>query len=722
MSTTQLHTIAIAGNPNSGKTTVFNALTGLQQKVGNYPGVTVEKKTGQMTLPSGTVEVIDLPGLYSLNPKSIDEQVAFDVLTGREKGTAMPDGVVVVIDASNLERNLFLFTQIMDLEIPTILALNMMDVVERRHIQVDLDKLSATLGVPVVPLIAKKGKGIEELKAAIQHLNQQIPPKRQWNLHPEVESACESLTKWFAEHTNLKPGACFSQALYILTNDSALELWGGKTSELRERVFQLRESLKSQEVNWKSAEITGRYTWVRGICQETLRYEVGMTPHKSDKLDQVLIHPVAGPLIFIGMMALVFQSIYSWASFPMDIIDGFFGWLSGIIHGVLPEGVLQGLIVDGVIGGVGNVVIFLPQILLLFFFLALLEDSGYMPRAALMMDGVMRKFGLQGKAVVPLLSSFACAIPGIMATRTIENQRDRLLTILIAPLMSCSARMPVYVIFIGTFIPNQRVLGIFTVAGLTLLGMYLTGIVAAILMAILFRKWLVKGEAPAMIIELPSYRLPSLKSALILMWVQSRAFLVNAGTIILTLTIVLWALATYPQVEQYSVDYPTQIRVLTDQLPAAANPDQLAMQIQQLEAQQAAEDLAHSFAGRLGKVIEPVIEPLGYDWKLGVGIIAAFAAREVMVSTLGTIYSIGDADEESTDLREHLRQDYSTLTAVSVMVFFVLACQCMSTLAVVRRETGSWKWPLFMFGYMSVLAYIGALVVYQGGQLLGWGG
>lgn len=731
-STVKTRTIALAGNPNSGKTTVFNALTGMNQKVGNYPGVTVEKKVGRMKLPGySPLEIVDLPGIYSLNPKSLDEQIAFNALTGNVKDLSKPGLVIIVVDSNNLEHHLYLTTQLLDLEIPALLALNMSDVAQSRGIVINKEKLSEILGIPVVSLVASKGEGIpqlvEALKKFLQETESPAPYVRKWRLDPPVEEALGKISGWLKNHGNCEKSARFSEALNVLSNDLALKKWDsiGGSPSLREIVPGLRKDLEGKNIDWETVEVRGRYGWIREICQETTTGLREKAQILSDKIDRVLVHPVVGLLIFMMALIVVFQAIFSFATVPMEMVESLFAWLGATASELLPPGALQGLIVEGIIGGVGNVVIFLPQIILLFFFLSLLEDSGYMPRAALIMDRIMRKFGLPGKSIVPLLSSFACAIPGIMATRTIENPKDRLTTILIAPLMSCSARMPIYILFIGAFIPNTPVFGIFTLSGLTLLCMYLLGIVAAVLVAWVFNKFISKGEVPYLIIELPSYKLPSLKSVFLMIWTQSKEFLLRAGTIIMALTIVLWWVATYPKTTTYSRDFDKQITVLEKKLESGEKglkKEDLQEKIGTLKREQAAEDLQNSYAGQLGKGIEPALKPLGFDWKLGLGVVMSFAAREVLVSTMGTIYSVSDSGEESEGLRKHLQRDYSPLVAISLMVFFVLACQCISTLALVWRETGTLKWPAFMFAYMTTLAYLASLAVYQGGLLIGFGG
>ena len=699
--------VALAGNPNVGKTTIFNRLTGMRQKVGNYPGVTVERKVGILAGRDGQrCEVVDIPGLYSLNPDSLDEEIAYRVLIGAMEEERSPDLVVVIVDASNLERNLYLASQILDLGLPTVVALNMMDNAEQAGLEVAPEVLGSRLGVPVIPMVAARGKGFEELKAAITGDLPVVQPRR-WDLDPAVNSEVQRLADGLAgplgNGLNLSDRQRFADALRALTNERAERFARLHTPAFWQEVRASRERLQAQGVAFAQAEVLGRYRWLSPLSAEVVRHPPEHRVTLSDRLDAVLTHRIAGPLIFLGILVLIFQSVFAWAIPFMDAIDGVVNAAGGWVGEHLPPGPLHDLVVDGAIAGVGAVVVFLPQILILFFFLGLLEDTGYMARAAFIMDRMMRRIGLSGRSVVPLLSSFACAIPGILAARTIDNPRDRLVTILVAPLMTCSARLPVYTLLIGAFIPQVAVLGIFGAQGLTLFVLYLLGVVFAVGAAWVLRRFVIRGERSLFVMELPPYRLPSLRDVLWRMIERAKLFVTRAGTIILAISILLWFLASYPQAPR---------------------------QEGQTDAQAASAQMAHSVMGRLGHLIEPTIQPLGYDWKIGVALIASFAAREVAVSSLATIYSVGDADESSASLRQRLRDDqypdtgkpvFTPLVAASLMVFFVLACQCMSTVAVVRRETNSWKWPLFLFGYMTILAWIAAFVTYQGGLLLGLG-
>jgi ferrous iron transport protein B len=691
--------VALAGNPNSGKTTVFNALTGLRHKVGNYPGVTVEKKEGTVQMEDDTeILLLDLPGTYSLNASSPDERIATDILLGRLDHTPRPDLVVCIADAANLERHLYLASQILEQRIPLILGLNMVDLAERRGVRVDWKILSKNLNIPVIPLVASKGLGIDELRRAICH-----PPhpslQRPWQMPDPVEREWEELSGLLQHYHRMDPPEASHEALALLT--------ASETSDDDRKRFA-PDVLAHLAKDWQKLEFLGynrqtvavdaRYQWIRSVTREaTIRS--GTDPvTSSDRIDRVLTHRVWGILFFFSVMALMFQTIFSWAQIPMEWISHGFNWLAIQSRAALPPGDLRSLLVDGALAGVASVTMFLPQILLLFFFLGILEDSGYMARAALIMDRFMSRFGLHGKSFIPLLSSFACAIPGIMATRTIENERDRLATMLVAPLISCSARLPVFSLLIAATIPAITVLGFVSLPALTLLSMYLLGLVAALAMATLLKKSLLKGSPPVFYMELPPYKLPGIKSILIQMGERALVFVKNAGTIILGASILLWFLASYPRRE-------------------GAPPS---------------EQLQYSLAGRLGKTIEPAIRPLGFDWKIGIGLVSSVFQREMFVSTLGTIYNIqSDDDGGSISLKEQMRKDvdpetgrrlFTPLTGVALMVFYVLAMQCLSTVAVMRRETNGWKWPLFQIGYMTALAYVATFAVYRAGLAMGLGG
>lgn len=730
--------IALAGNPNVGKTTVFNLLTGLHQRVANYPGVTVERKSGPLS-GHEAAEVIDLPGTYSLSPKSVDEQIAYDMLAGRLEGERTPDVVVCIVDAANLERNLYMATQVMDLGLPLIVALNMVDSAEQAGLNIDADALAKALGVPVIPMVAARREGLDALREAI--LNPPPPPEAwRWPLMDAVATPARDLVaRLERECPELSEQQCFMEVLHALANDAALAQWETLAPEFHAAVHALRAKLAERNVSFRHAEIMGRYQWLSSILAPVIqRHKDPSERTLTDRIDALLTHRVAGPVIFILLLALIFQAVFSWAVPAMDLVEAGMASLGRLARAILPAGALADLMVDGVITGVGNVVVFLPQILLLFFFLGLMEDTGYMARTAFIMDRVMKKVGLSGGSVLPLLSSFACAIPGIMAARTLDNQRDRLITIMVAPLMSCSARLPIYTLFIAAFIPSGLLLGFIGIQGFAMFTMYLMGTVMAFVAAWALKRFIFKGKESYFVMELPPYRMPKLNQVFWRMIQRSKIFAVRAGRIIFSLSVVLWFLANYPTagpdpaLEQLRAEIEVQreaayaTAATTDGIHAADRAYEARMQ--QLTDRQRTHQIRNSFIGMLGRTLEPVMRPLGFDWKISAGIVTAFAAREVIISTLGIIYSVGDADETSVALRDQLKGDrypdgrpvYTPLVAVSLLVFFVFALQCMSTLAIARRETNSWLWPAVMWCYMTALAYLFSLIVYQGGLALGF--
>jgi ferrous iron transport protein B len=712
--------VALAGNPNAGKTSIFNALTGLRQKVANYPGVTVERKEGVWSLEadSAPARLVDLPGLYSLDAASIDEEIARDILTGRIEGMPAPDVVVAVVDATNLERNLYLVTQLLEAGRPLVVALSMVDLAERSKLEIDADKLAHALGVPVVPVTAKSKRGLEELARVVLDAVGSPPPCAVWRLSPAAEAEVRRLYGAGA--------AGREEALRDLYGDVLPE-----DPELREAVGQARARLSGSDPQWWQEPLTARYRWIEEVTAGAVRGAKNSRPSSTERIDRFVTHRFFGPVLLLLVMAVVFQAIFSWATLPMDLIDRAFGALGEGIRAQMPAGLLTDLVVDGVIAGVGGVLVFLPQILLLFFFIALLEDSGYMSRAAFLVDRLMRGVGLHGKAFMPLLSSFACAIPGIMATRTIENPKDRLATILIAPFMSCSARLPVYTLMIAAFFTEVRLFGFVPVGVLLMLSMYLLGIVVAIVVAWVLKHTILKSPPPPLVLELPPYRVPNFLNVLHTMKSRSWLFVKRAGTVILTISILLWALMTFPRSEAKPVpdaEEGAAVQAMRETgVESRGEPAPLTAKTEGDTSDEGAQ-LKQSYAGRLGHVLEPLIAPLGFDWKMGIGLVASFAARETIVSTLSIVYNVGkDSTAESPSLIEAVRNAkrpdgspaWTPLVAVSMMVFFVLACQCMSTVAVVRRETNSWRWPLFMVAYMLVIAYVASLVTYQGGKLLG---
>ena len=684
--------IAIVGNPNSGKTTVFNLLTGLRQKVANYPGVTVEKKIGECFSQHGKkLRLIDLPGAYSLNARSPDEAVLRDVLLGRQPGTPRPNRVVCIVDASNLERHLYLVTQVLELGLPAILVLNMIDVVAERQQAIDATALSQRLGIPVIPMQATTGQGITELKAALSREDLPLP---KWTAPPLPESVHAELTR---THEDLvKLGALSNEAgllepLYLLSDHDPGHT--GQSAVAMHDIIRHRDRLEHTFPGWEDTLADARYAAIDKLCAETWMRPKVRPVTATQKIDRVLLHPVWGGIIMFFVLGFILWTIFSLAEGPMSLIENAFAWLSTQVIRVLPPGDLHDLIADGVIAGVAGVVVFLPQIMILFFFIGLMEDTGYMARLAFIWDRVMGWAGLNGKAFLPILGSHACAIPGIMATRTIDSPKDRLITILVAPLASCSARLPVYLLLISALVPNDQVPP--STKALFLLSLYGLGVAGAFFFAWLFSRTLMRHAATPMILEMPSYKWPSFGSILVQVWQRARLFLARAGSVILGLSILIWFASTYPKTDT------------TD--PTLA--------------------LENSFAGQAGKLIEPAIAPLGYNWKIGIGLIGSFAAREVFVSTMSVVYAVESEDEEDlSPLRQRLREDrrsdgspvFTPLVCLSLLIFYVFAMQCISTLAIVKRETNTWKWPLFQLGYMTGTAYLLSLAVYQIGTALGY--
>ncbi len=746
-------TVALAGNPNSGKTTIFNALTGLRQKVANYPGVTVEKKTGRFRLDGGRwVQVIDLPGTYSLVSRSPDELVAMAVLRGLRPDTPAPDVVVVVVDASNLQRNLYLVSQLIELGRPLVVALNMVDIAERRGIHVSAEALEAELGVPVVPVVGHKRRGIAELRSAIARAR--VAPMPDWPLPPPMKQelaaiggAIDSLAAAPAQGPRAGANAQ-TVAERLLIGDAV-----GDVAHLAMRppvaalVSAARQRLQNAGIDPMQADIEAHYRWIEDVARKatasvdelaamgapapaddfTSRPPALARPRPlSDRIDAVLVHKFWGLLIFAIIMGSLFVALFWLADPIMTAIEDAVGAVGGQVAALLPAGPLSDLVNDGIFAGVGAVIVFVPQIALLFLFLAILEDSGYLARAAFLMDRLLAKVGLHGKSFIPLLSSFACAIPGILATRTIEDRRDRLATIFVAPFMSCSARLPVYTLLIGLFFAGYGALA----QAAIMLGLYTLGIVAAAATAWVFKRSLLKGPTSAFILEMPSYKVPQAGEVLRQVWLNTREFITRAGTIIFCLSVVLWAISYYPRLPaEREGQIAAQVAATAEQGAAGEPADAASADVDALiqRAIRSAQG-EYSIAGRFGHALEPLIRPLGYDWKMGVGLIGAFAAREVFISTMSIIYSVQDTEEDTSNLRWAMREDryadgrpvWTPLVGVSLLVWFVLAMQCMSTLAVVRRETGSWRWPLAMLLYMNALAYLVCLGIYQvGARVLG---
>ncbi len=725
--------VALIGNPNTGKSTLFTALAGVRQRVGNYPGVTVEKKIGHLRHNGQRFDLVDLPGTYSLAPRSPDEMVTVNVLLGRGDESGPPDVVLSVIDASNLERNLFLVSQVLSLGLPTVVALNMIDVAGGRHIEIDVDALSERLGIPVIAVQANRRVGLERLKSSLAQAAEAPPRQRHVPFPEEFQRHTSELAEWLNGRLG-QPLPHFLVERLLLDGDGYLEreLLNGVATDAAESLRDRRESLAAAGYPTPAVEAMSRYDWVARVLDGVTRRPDSHRATASDRIDAALTHKFWGTIIFAAAMAVLFSSVFIFAVPLMDFIDGAIGGLANLIESAMPDGAMRSLAVDGVIGGVGAVVIFLPQILILFLFIALLEDCGYMARAAFLMDRLMAGVGLSGKSFIPLLSSFACAVPGIMATRVIENRRDRLATILIAPLMSCSARLPVYVILIGAFVPAEHYLGgLVGLQGLVLFAMYSIGIIVAIGIAWLLKKTLLRGETPPFVLELPSYKMPSLRTVGYRMAERGWAFLARAGTVIFAVTIVIWALAYYPRsYERVAADIAAQRAELQGDAAALAGFNRP----ESVEFLTASLHQRYSFLGRAGQWIEPMVRPLGWDWRIGCAAIASFPAREVVLGVLGVIYHLGPevdvgADGDQSRLQEQLRAArwddtgepvYNLPVALSIMVFFALCAQCAATLAVIRRETNSWRWPVFTFAYMTMLAYVGALVTYQiGMQIVG---
>ncbi|MCA6078494.1 ferrous iron transport protein B [Fulvivirga sedimenti] len=688
--------IALVGNPNSGKSSLFNILTGLNQKIGNFPGVTVDKKTGVCQLTEGKkAKIIDLPGTYSIYPNSTDERIVFDILANPEN-ELYPDVVVVIVDASNFKRSLLLFSQIHDLNIPSVLVLNMMDLAEKAGNVIDIDRLSDELGVPIVPMKARTGEGLARLKDVLSE-GILLPGEPVFDANKYAEEAIAEVKEAF----DISNDYLAYQLLQQFRINNALS---DSDKEKLEEIC-LRHNFNSHEL--RKAETLERYRRINEFVVNSVKESTQILPRRwTERLDRIFTHKFWGYIIFLLILFLIFQSIFAWATIPMDFIDLMFSGLSVWVKQVLPAGVLTNLLSEGIIPGIGGIVIFIPQIAILFAFIAILEETGYMSRVVFLMDKIMRRFGLNGKSVVPLISGVACAIPAIMATRTIDNIKERMITIFVTPFMSCSARLPVYTILIALIIPENPFY-----QGLALMGMYLLGVIAAVLSAWLMKLILKTRQRSFLIMELPTYKMPRWSNVGITMYEKSKAFVFEAGKIIFAISIILWVLASYgpgdymENAEQY---------VLQEQVTSAElSPADLEKTVEAFK-------LEHSYAGIFGKFIEPAIRPLGYDWKIGIALITSFAAREVFVGTMATIYSIGNVEDEATiktrmknEMDSYGNPRYDLATGLSLLIFYAFAMQCMSTLAVVYRETKSWKWPALQLIYMSGVAYLCSLIVYQ---------
>ena len=693
--------VALLGNPNSGKSSLFNHLTGLRQKIGNFPGVTVDKKIGFCKIKSDVeVEIIDFPGTYSIYPGSLDEQVVLEVLANPQNPD-YPDLAVVVTDATNLKRNMLLFEQVSDLNIPCILALNMLDSALELGIEVNSMKMASLLGVPVVEINAREGIGLEGLKLAI--FNQL--EKREYHHNISIlDEEYSSLADMVKEEYNLNNPYL---ALQYLAQSHKLAFLG---FEKQKELQQLAKANGFDPDRFQSNDTIKRYADIGGTLSEVLRSSGVKKESLTDKIDRVLLHRVWGYVFFIGVLFLLFQAVFALASYPQDWIDAGIGELTGWLSTVLPESKLTDLLLDGVIAGVGGVLIFIPQIAFLFILISLLEESGYMARVVVLMDRLIRRFGMSGRSVVPLISGMACAVPAIMSARTIGNWKDRLITIMVTPLMSCAARLPIYTIIIALVVPEEKVLGIFGLQGLLLMGLYLLGFFSALISGWLMKLILKSKERSYFVMELPTYKKPRWSQVFYTVYEKVKTFVFEAGKVILAISIVLWVLSSYGPGDEFSN---------AETIVAAQNT---GLDEVQIENKVASYKLEKSYAGHFGRLIEPVIKPLGYDWKIGIALITSFAAREVFVGTMSTIYSLGSSVDDERTIKARLRKEmnpetgkvrFDIATSASLLVFYVFAMMCMSTLAVVYRETKGWKWPLIQLGYMTALAYLAAFVTYQ---------
>lgn len=694
--------VALIGNPNTGKTSVFNRLTGLNHKVGNYPGITVEKKEGNIKLNRFVkANIIDLPGTYSLNASSIDENIVIELLLNT-KDKDYPDAVVVVSDIENIKRNLLLFTQIKDLGLPTILAINMADRMDRKGISLNVEELEKKLKTKIVLLSARKNTGFDKLKAQLA------------NYQKLSTEACCNVSSIDAEYFSRLKKTFPDQDVYklwlVITQDVNFGRLNRNHIQNKAKDFQTKT--ESQLKHLQQKEIIARYTFINNALNQTLTKDINAAKGLRASLDRLLIHRVWGYVIFAVILLLIFQAIYDWSAIPMDFIDESFAQLSELTKSALPDGQFTRLIAEGIIPGIGGIVIFIPQIAFLFLFISILEESGYMSRVVFLTDRIMKKFGLSGKSIVPLVSGTACAIPAVMASRNIENWKERLITILVIPFTTCSARLPVYLIIIALVIPDQNFLGVFNYQALVLLMLYFLGFGMAVFSAWLLHKVMKTTERTYFVIEMPNYKLPIFKNVLITVVDKTKSFVLGAGKIILAISIILWVLASYGPNEKFSkAEEIVQSEIRLDNLDLTQD---------EVDTKISSYKLRHSYIGYMGKGIEPIVQPLGYDWKIGIAVISSFAAREVFVGTLATIYSVGSENEETIKMRMAKEVNpvlggkmFNFASGISLLLFYAFAMQCMSTLAVVKRETNTWKWPIFQLVFMSAFAYVVSLVAYQ---------
>ncbi|MHB1178593.1 MAG: ferrous iron transport protein B [Daejeonella sp.] len=695
--------VALVGNPNSGKSTLFNVLTGLSQKIGNFPGVTVEKKEGFSKLPDNrTARIIDLPGTYSFYPKSTDERIVMDALADKNS-PVHPDLIVFVADASNLKRNLLLFSQVADLRIPIIIALNMMDLARQAGIDIAVDELALKLGVQIVPISARKVEGINQLKLAISQ-SSSIPTQFS---SIDVQAIAPDLIHAIRRDLDIKYPYVALQLAHQHEQLSFL------SAEENARIEEIKSEFFFHSQQYQATETIGRYNFINDVLFDTVK--LNSDPGKetmSNRIDNVLTHRVFGFAIFFAILFLIFQSIFAWSEYPMSLIEGLFIWMTNLGHQLLPKGVFADLLIDGVLAGLSGVLIFIPQIAILFAFISILEDTGYMSRVTFMMDKIMRKVGLSGKSIVPMIGGFACAVPSIMSTRNIENWKDRMITIMVTPLIACSARLPVYTLLISMVVPDRKVWGFINMQGIALMALYVLSIVSAIIVAWAMKVIIRSRERGYFIMELPVYRMPRWNNVLLTMYRSVKAFVFEAGKIIIAVSIILWVLSSYgPSGKFDGIDMKYQSEVYTQKY----SPEEIGRLA-------SSEKLENSYAGLVGKSIEPVIKPLGFDWKIGIALITSFAAREVFVGTMATIYSVQADDSNLVSVRDKMMSAknpetglpvFTAAVAFSLMVFYAFAMQCVSTVAIVYRETKSWKWPAVQFAYMTSLAYIASFIVYQ---------
>ena len=695
--------VALVGNPNSGKSTLFNVLTGLNQKIGNFPGVTVEKKIGFVKLSDHrNAQITDLPGTYSIYPKSRDERIVMDALADKNSPD-YPELIVFVADASNLKRNLLLFSQVADLKIPIIIALNMMDLAKQSGIEIEVDELAQKLGVQVIPISARKQQGIDRLKEAI--LNSTSIPLQLPSI--EVEAIAPELIQKIQDELNIEHPYVALQLAHQYEDMLFL------SAEQKKKIQDLNQEFDFHSQKSQATETIARYNFINDVLFDTVKMHSDPKQEThSNRIDKILTHRIFGFIIFFAILFLIFQSIFAWSEYPMSLIEQLFIWLTDMGTQILPPGLLTDLLIDGVLAGLSGVIIFIPQIAILFAFISILEDTGYMSRVTFMMDKIMRKVGLSGKSIVPLIGGFACAVPSIMSARNIESWKDRMITIMVTPLIACSARLPVYTLLISLVVPDEKVWGIINMQGIALMSLYILSIVSAILVAWVMKLVIKSRERGYFIMELPVYRMPRWNNVLLTMYRSVKAFVFEAGKVIIAVSIILWVLSSFGPSDRFEkIEAKYSSEVIKQQYPQ-----------DEIDRLQASEKLENSYAGMLGKSIEPVIRPIGFDWKIGIALITSFAAREVFVGTMATIYSVDGDDSHVESVREKMQSArnpdtglpvFTTAVAFSLMMFYAFAMQCMSTIAVVYRETKSWKWPAIQFVYMTGLAYLASYIVYN---------